>query len=214
MGKTLKSLSLLAIFTMSSISLAYNFGFTNLTNKIVIVELSLMGTYDKFYNIVGPGQKTVFDWSWPNARAGFCLDTVRLGIFDEQKAKVNFPDTNSPILPRTNDNMLDIAKITKAIDARGPWFNALIANWNVMNFINNDRWNNLNKKLNAATELLKKGIDAQQAISQAGIDQELQVITDKPKDAGRCMSLDFVILDHKHSTGRSFMPALKLITKE
>lgn len=216
MNTLFKYLSLLTIFTINCISLAYNFGFTNLTNKIVVVEMSLLGTYDEFYNIVGPGQKTNFDWGWPNARAGFCLDKVRLGIFDEAKAKVNFPDTNSPKLPRTSDNMLDIAKITKAIDARGPWFKSL-TKWpenTDMAFINNDRWNNLTKKLNTATELLKKGVDAQQALAQAGIDQELQVTTDKPKDIGRCMSLDFVIVDHFQSGTHTPKPTLRVITKE
>lgn len=158
MNKYLKALSLLGMLSISSFSLALKWGFTNITDKILVVEVKK--AKGPFFNIVGPGQRTDFFWLDAN-----CLADILIGEYNEQKAK-NFPGTNSPKLPKeSGKNALDAKKITSAIDARGDWFNSLDQmqkNSPALFVIAQDKWDNLNSKFTAAAAKLITGTSSQE----------------------------------------------------
>ena len=210
MKSSIKALALVALCAISSSVFAYRWGFTNITDKVLVIKLRLVGTDADFFNIVQPGARTEFDWGWGNARAGFCLSSIILGEYNPNIAP-NFPGTRSSALPKRSDNpkFLDISRITKAIDDRGPWFFALgnqpLREPKVV-FIKNAAWGNYDKKIRKAAENLTKGIakTAEEAAKLAGEDIG-NIIS---KSAGRivksimmlaksskCMSREFDVIE-------------------
>lgn len=165
MNKLLKVLSLIAVLSISSISLAHDWNFLNVTDKSLVVKLKLQGIPDNFFNIVGPGQKTSFSWTGINTRARNCLGEISIGEYNESLV-ANFPDTNSPMLPkRKGTNTLDSAQITKAIDARGQWFNSLakVAKENNAMFLDQNQWNDFSQKMNPVAGRLINGMSLAQS---------------------------------------------------
>lgn len=175
MNKFVKVLSLFAILSISSLSLAFNWGFTNITDKILVVQVKKAGNTTNFFNVVGPGQKTNFEWGM----GGFPFSNILIGEYDETKAK-NFPGTNASKLPKeSGKNPLDAKKITSAIDARGEWFNSLdqMAKNNdpLLFVLDNDRWKNLINKINPeATKLANGTITSKQVMDTLKIADELK----------------------------------------
>lgn len=216
MNKFLKALSVLAILTISSASLAYEWNFTNITDKILVIQVRLKEVADNFFNIVGPGQKTSFRWAFGSgARASTPFEYIAIGEYDEKKAK-NFPDTNSSQLPKeSGKSSLHTTKISAAIDARGEWFNSLNNipknNDPALFILDSDRLNNLIKKFNLAATKLMTGTSIKQTLTSLNIDipKEIQsslTLDDIPSGAPlsqfksnsvRGTSRDFFIVEHE-----------------
>src|SRR4029079_10756951 len=73
-----------------------------------------------------------------------------------------------PALPKQRGkNSLDKSLITKAIDARGPWFNSLnkIRRENNVILLPKDQWNTLSQKMNPVAGRLMQNNTLQQAMA-------------------------------------------------
>ncbi|HLC07190.1 MAG TPA: hypothetical protein VJJ26_03305 [Candidatus Babeliales bacterium] len=207
--KFMKALAVFALLSTGSSALAYTWGFTNVTNKTLVIKLVLQGTDAEFFNIVQPGRRTSFDWGWGNARAGFCLSSIVIGQYNPN-VSVNFPGTKSGQLPRDtrNTKFFDDSKITQAIDARGPWFFALgrqpIREPKVT-FVKDEAWGDFDDKISEAAEKLATGVanTAEKAAELSGnsIDGLLKetggIVTSiiELVKTGKCMSRHFDIIE-------------------
>jgi len=193
MNTYIKVIALLGLVNVGA-AFAYDYAFTNLTDQNLVIKVELMATNDNFFNVVGPGDTTVFNWSPPNIRAGFCLSDILIGNYDEGKV-VNFPGTNSSTLPKIG-NQLDKNTITKAIDARGPWFNSL-AKINMKSYLppvmlSDNDWKALKDKVAMASTQLKSGIAIQQVMSN--IDMNTIKTQQAGKISNKCASFDFIVI--------------------
>ena len=129
----IKALSVLALLTITGSAFGYRWGFTNGTNKTLVIKVVLTGTDAEFFNIVGPGMRTEFDWGWGNARAGFCLSSIILGEY-KKTASDPFPATpgvrlNALGLPvdSRDPKVLNAGAIEKAIDATTAYDSQIIS---------------------------------------------------------------------------------------
>jgi hypothetical protein len=225
-----KALTVLALLTITGSAFGYRWGFTNGTNKTLVIKLTLNGTDAEFFNIVGPGMRTEFDWGWGNARAGFCLSSIILGEY-KKTASDPFPmhlgsaQLNALGLPvDTRDpKVLSASAIEKAIDARGPWFYSLRRQpmrEPKVTFIKNEAWGDFDAEVNKAISNLVKGVGmtaekiAELVAKSQGVPLSLQGVTD-PLSAivtsivdlakmGKCVSRHFDILETKDGSIQLF----------
>lgn len=162
-----QALTVLALLTITGSAFGYRWGFTNGTNKTLVIKVVLNGTDAEFFNVVAPGMRTEFDWGWGNARAGFCLSSIILGEYNRY-ASEPFPANlgsrlNASGLPvrADNPNIINANAIDKAVEARGAWFYSL-KNQPMrepkVTFIKDESWGAFDAEVNKAVENLVKGI--------------------------------------------------------
>jgi hypothetical protein len=70
-------------------ALGYTWTFTNVTNKILLVQVILAGWYNVdshlgvYFNVVKPGENADFSWGLGNPRAGHCLSSIRVAVLSK-----------------------------------------------------------------------------------------------------------------------------------
>jgi len=98
-----------------------------------------------------------------------------------------------------HEHQLDKNAITKAIDARGPWFNSL-AKINMKSYLppvmlSDNDWKALKDKVAMASTQLKSGIAIQQVMSN--IDMNTIQTQQAGKISNKCASFDFIVIGDK-----------------
>ncbi len=205
-----KALVAIALLSISGSAFGYRWGFTNVTNKTLVIKVTLNGTDAEFFNVVQPGRRTEFDWGWGNARAGFCLSNIIIGAYNPNIA-VNFPGTQSGQLPKDSRDakFLDDSAITRAIDSRSPWFYELKRQplrQPKVNFIKGEAWGDFDKEIKKAADKLASGVasTAEQAATAAGypigdlISKNIGGVVTSIIDLaaiGKCMSREFDVIE-------------------
>jgi hypothetical protein len=224
-----KALAAIALLTITGSAFGYRWGFTNGTDKILVIKLTLNGTDAEFFNIVGPGMRTEFDWGWGNARAGFCLSSIILGEY-QKYASNSFPVVqgarlNASGLPVDfrDPKVLDANAIEKAIDARGPWFYSLKRQpmrEPKVNFIKDEAWGAFDAEVNKAVSGLANGIGttaekiAEAVAASQGVPMSLGGVTSALGDIvtsiidlakmGKCVSRHFDVLETEEGSIQLF----------
>jgi hypothetical protein len=69
----LKFFALIACLFMGNGASAYTWGFSNNTQKTLVIGFGLMAAGPWWFNIVKPGRRVVFSWGVPSIYAGFCM---------------------------------------------------------------------------------------------------------------------------------------------
>jgi hypothetical protein len=86
---------------------AYWWRFNNFTTKTLLLKVKLRASNNPYYAIVYPNASALFDWSPPNAMAGFCFDTLQwMQVPKEILNNRNLIDTNGVISHEQMNNFL------------------------------------------------------------------------------------------------------------
>jgi hypothetical protein len=84
-----KVLLALGFLSFGGSALGYTWTFTNVTNKVLLVQVILAGWYNVdmhlgvYLNVVKPGENSDFSWGLGNPRVGHCLSSIRVAEFNE-----------------------------------------------------------------------------------------------------------------------------------
>ena len=73
-----KVLLALAFLSIGGSAFGYSWIFTNVTNKILLIEVKLFGWPSRYLSTVKPGRNANFEWEFGNPRAGHCIEHIRL----------------------------------------------------------------------------------------------------------------------------------------
>ena len=76
------ALVFIVLFASSSVK-AYRWQMTSQLNKMILVQVELLGSNNPYFVLVAPGGKADFNWSFGNAMAGFCLGKIKYVLPDE-----------------------------------------------------------------------------------------------------------------------------------
>jgi len=84
-----KVLLALGFLGFSGSALGWTWTFTNVTNKVLLVQVILSGWYNVdshlgvYFNVVKPGENANFSWGLGNPRAGHCLSSIRVAVLSK-----------------------------------------------------------------------------------------------------------------------------------
>lgn len=84
-----KVLLALGFLGFSVPAFGYTWTFTNVTNKVLLVQVILTAWYNPdthlgvYFNVVKPGENTDFSWGLGNPRVGHCLSSIRVAVLNQ-----------------------------------------------------------------------------------------------------------------------------------
>ncbi|HSC25553.1 MAG TPA: hypothetical protein VLB80_05065 [Candidatus Babeliales bacterium] len=82
-GLHIKFAFVFALLTVAGSAFGYDFTFTNVTNKWLVVQVKLSAWGGIYLNVVAPGRNAEFSWPVGNPRAGYCISSIRIAEYNK-----------------------------------------------------------------------------------------------------------------------------------